>query len=142
MKYTKKEQEIIDEGTKIIKKKNLIIFILFAVLIFTATMFLLVINMDNNREHNEKVMYCEMSNLNAGAANKMMPYFERYMDESIDTIRKVNGTAADLLDLSTIKVRGLELPKLDCPKEKCNGPFAGPVDEGICYMIQEIKYGK
>ena len=139
-KYTKREQEIIDSGIKIMKKKNLLIAILFGVLVFAIVMIALASNLSNNRDVNEQVMYCEMANLYADAANEMMPYFEMYLDDSIETIRKVNETTADLLELSTIKARDLEYPHFDCPIEKCNGPFAGPVDEAICDMVKEIKY--
>lgn len=109
-----------------------------------CTFFLLLLstvinNFDRNNKHNEAVMYCELANINVEISNEMMPYFERYLDESIETISEVNSTAGKLLELSMIKARGLEIPELDCPKPKCKGLFVSSLGRGYCELIKEAQ---
>ncbi len=130
-----KDKQKIELLKKRVNKHNILI-----VLIFVALMFSVLMTVSNNRVNNEKVMYCELANMNARVANGLIPYLEMYMDDSIETIEEINKTLAHILELQLVKSRGLELPMQDCPVEKCGGPFLGPVDKGICDLILEIKY--
>lgn len=125
---------------KEINKYKILGVSILIVLLFAAVLFYVLTAISNNMINNEKVMYCELANMNAKVANGLIPYLEMYMDDSIETISGINKTLAHILTLQLIKSRGLELPMQDCPIEKCNGPFLGPVDREICDLILEIKY--
>ena len=134
------DKEKIEFLIKKVTKYQLIGIVGIAILFLVVMMFSVLMTVSNNSVNNKGVLYCELANKNADVANQMIPYFEMYMDDSIETVGKVNQTLAHLLELRLIGSRGLELPTLDCPIEKCDRPFAGPVDKAMCDLILELKY--
>jgi len=121
-----------------IRGKNIIIFAMGFIL-FIMIISISIVNSQKIIEINKKVLYCEMSNLNARMANELMPYFDMYLDESIETIGEVNKTLSHLLKLRFVGKREMELPQLDCPKSKCNYYSASPLNGAVCDMIEEIR---
>ena len=137
-----KDKEKIKNLEKRIRNRNTFLLILLGVTIFAIIVAILSTNMEYKRDLNEKVLYCEIANLNGQMIDELYPYLLRFLDESIETVSEINSTLGNLLDMRTVGTRDFDYPELDCPIEKCNYPIIrdGTVEEEICNMIREIKY--
>lgn len=114
--------------------------VLLIIVLFTLG-FIMTIVASFNLVHNEKVMFCEVANSNADVVNELIPYFERYMDDSIESVKNINSSLANLLELQLVGARDLEMPKYDCPKERCGILTSNLESRMVCDFIEELKYG-
>lgn len=113
--------------------------ILFSTLFLFAFNISLVIN--NVNLQNEAALYCELANVNGGMFNNVVPYFQDYLEESIETVSNINKTLGDMLDLSLIGKRDLEYSPIECPDPNCKLSFINKRDELLCDTIYELRYG-
>lgn len=127
------------DNEKLVGQVEFYRFYLILVLVFIVIFFSVEAYLPDNVTHNQKVLYCQISNNNAVIANEMIPYFEWYMDTSIAAVNEVNQTLGRLLELQLASSRGITLPTLDCPVEECDGPFSEVEDEEVCNLIIQIK---
>jgi len=114
-------------------------WILAIVSFIMLSLLIIATNKQGTTLHNEATMYCEMANINAEMANMMVPYFEMYMDENIDTISEINDSLGRVFELSMVG-RNIEVSIIDCPQPKCDALFGlDYYNEIICDFIKELK---
>lgn len=119
---------------------KLLFIIIFLFIIFLSIVNLsLIINKANLQ--NEAVLYCEIANLNSEMFNEIEPYFQKYLDESIDAVSEINGSLGDLLSLQLVGGRDLRMEALDCPDPNCRLSFISPLNKLTCEYIFELRYG-